>query len=145
MSKVSAAAAPAIANVVTARTSGAPASGHGRVEGVSGGNALSFDGAQFGYQNAPDNGLNDQRSLSDDGRRNPNLGRGRFRATNETFANILESNVGAQNAAGGASNSDGGRKLFAGLVSKAIATYELNAQVIQGTLPRLGTSLSMRL
>ena len=143
MSKVSATAAPAIANVVTARM-GAPVTGHGRVEGAGSGNALSFGAAQFGFQKAPDNSLNDQGSFSDDSRRNPNLGRGRFTAPNEIFANISERS-GTTSSTTASASEDGRPKLFAGLVSRAIATYETNAQVIHGTLPRLGTSLSIRL
>lgn len=143
MSKISPTAAPAIANVATARMSGAPVSGMGRVEELSGSGALSFDAAQFGFQNAPDNSnLDDGRTLSDDRRRNPNLGRGRFSAPNETFARILE---GQFDSARGAKSQDGHGKVFAGMVNKAISTYELNAQVIAGTLPRLGMALSMRL
>jgi len=142
MSKVSPTAAPAIANVATARMSGAPVSGMGRVEELSSSGALSFDAAQFGFQNAPNNNLDDGRTLNEDRRRNPNMGRGRFSAPNETFARILEGQL--DTVRGG--RADNGRgKVFAGLVSKAISTYELNAQVISGTLPRRGMALSMRL
>ncbi|PIW27063.1 MAG: hypothetical protein COW30_11870 [Rhodospirillales bacterium CG15_BIG_FIL_POST_REV_8_21_14_020_66_15] len=142
MAKITPTAAPAIANVSTARMTGtSPVSGHGRVEELSGSNALSFEAAQFGFQNAPDNQLDDRRTLSDDRRRNPNLGRGRFTAPNETFAQIIQSEISAPKTSG----DEGRPRNFAGLVSKAIATYELNAQVIHGTLPRKGTTLSMRL
>lgn len=142
MAKISPTAAPAISSVSTARMSGAAAvSGRGRIEEMSGSNALSFDAAQFGFQNAPDNGFQDQRTLSDDRRRNPNLGRGRFTAPNETFAQIIQADVTAPTAYG----EEGRPKNFGGMVSKAIARYELNAQVIHGTLPRVGMTLSMRL
>ncbi|MDT8287833.1 MAG: hypothetical protein RQ748_12045 [Elusimicrobiales bacterium] len=142
MAKISPTAAPAIANVSTARMTGtSQVAGHGRVEELSGSNALSFEAAQFGFQKAPDNQYDDRRTLADDRRRNPNLGRGRFTAPNETFAQIIQSEINAPKGYG----EDGRAKNFAGLVSKAIATYELNAQVIHGTLPRKGTTLSMRL
>jgi hypothetical protein len=142
MAKVLPTAAPAISSVSTARMTGAPSvAGHGRVEELSGSNAPSFEAAQFGFQNAPDNKYDDRRPLSDDRRRNPNLGRGRFTAPNETFAKIIQSELNAPTAYG----EEGRPKNFGGLVSKAIARYELNAQVIHGTLPRTGTTLSMRL
>ncbi|MAY66806.1 MAG: hypothetical protein CMM77_06735 [Rhodospirillaceae bacterium] len=122
-------------------TGAAGVSGHGRVEELSGSNAMSFEAAQFGFQNAPEDKYDDRRALSDDRRRNPNLGRGRFSAPNETFANIIQSELAAPRTYG----EEGRPKNFGGLVSKAIATYELNAQVIHGTLPRNGMTLSMRL
>ena len=128
--------------VSTARMTGTSnVAGHGRIEELSGGNAPSFEAAQFGFQNAPDDKYDDRRSLSDDRRRNPNLGRGRFTAPNETFAQIVQSEINAPTTYG----EEGRPKNFAGVLSKAIATYELNAQVIHGTLPRKGTTLSMRL
>ena len=81
------------------------------------------------------------RSLDDERRRNPNLGRGRFSAPNETFTQIIQSELTAPKTYG----DEGRAKNFAGVLSRAIATYELNAQVINGTLPRNGTTLSMRL
>ena len=135
MAKISPTAAPAISSVSTARMTGvAGVSGHGRIEEISGGNAMSFEAAQFGFQNAPDDKY-------DDRRRNPNLGRGRFTAPNDTFAKIIQSELTAPKVYG----EEGRPRNFGGLVSKAIATYELNAQVIHGTLPRKGTTLSMRL
>jgi len=90
MAKISPTAAPAISSVSTARMTGvAGVSGHGRIEEISGGNAMSFEAAQFGFQNAPDDKYDDRRALSDDRRRNPNLGRGRFTAPNDTFAKII--------------------------------------------------------
>ncbi len=142
MAKISPTAAPAISSVSTARMTGvAGVSGHGRIEEISGGNAMSFEAAQFGFQNAPDDKYDDRRALSDDRRRNPNLGRGRFTAPNDTFAKIIQSELTAPKVYG----EEGRPRNFGGLVSKAIATYELNAQVIHGTLPRKGTTLSMRL
>ena len=122
-------------------TGSSPVSGHGRIEELSGANGLSFEAAQFGFQNAPDEKYDDRRTLADDRRRNPNLGRGRFTAPNEDFAKIIQSEINAPTTYG----EDGRAKNFRGLISKAIATYELNAQVIHGTLPRKGTTLSMRL
>ncbi|MEQ9361759.1 MAG: hypothetical protein RLO05_08635 [Rhodospirillales bacterium] len=142
MSKISPTAAPAISSVSTARMTGAPAvSSHGRIEELSAGNGMSFEAAQFGFQNAPEDKYDDRRALSDDRRRNPNLGRGRFTAPNDTFAKIIQSEMASPKVYG----EEGRPKNFAGLVSKAIAIYELNAQVINGTLPRKGTALSMRL
>jgi hypothetical protein len=142
MAKISPTAAPAISSVSTARMTGASAvASHGRVEELSGANGMSFEAAQFGFQNAPENQYDDRRALSDDRRRNPNLSRGRFTAPNETFASIIQSEIRAPKTYGDETRP----KNFAGLVSKAIATYELNAQVISGTLPRKGLALSMRL
>ncbi len=143
MAKIAQATAPAIANVATARMTGTAVAGSGRVEELSAGNALSFEAAQFGFEGTPDNDLDQGQTLPEERRRRPNLGRGRFAAPNETFAAIVESEIAATGAGG--RDEDGRAKMFAGLVGKAIATYELNAQVIHGTLPRLGASLSMRL
>ena len=143
MAKIAPTVAPAIASVSTARMTGTQVAGSGRVEEISASNALSFEAAQFGFEGAPGNNLDQRQTLSDDRRGNPNLGRGRFSAPNETFAAIVESELTIDGGRG--HGEDGRPKNFAGVVSKAIAQYELNAQVIHGTLPRLGTSLSMRL
>ena len=42
---------------------------HGRIEEASGAGGLSFEAAQFGFQNAPDNKFDDRRSLDDERRR----------------------------------------------------------------------------
>ena len=142
MAKIAPSSAPAIASVSTARMTGtSQVASHGRIEEASGAGGLSFEAAQFGFQNAPDNKFDDRRSLDDERRRNPNLGRGRFSAPNETFTQIIQSELTAPKTYG----DEGRAKNFAGVLSRAIATYELNAQVINGTLPRNGTTLSMRL
>lgn len=149
MSRVAPATAPAIANVATARMSGAPVVGSaGRVEELSGGSALAFDAPSLGFQSSPDNdlgrhpGLGHEQGFGRGGGSQP--GKKLFSTPTETFASIVESEISV--AGDGSGGREGPRaKAFAGLVAKAIATYELNAQVIHGTLPRRGTSLSMTL
>ena len=147
MAKIAPTAAPAIANVATARMSGAPVvGGSGRVEELSGSSALAFDTPSLGFQSSPDNDLGRQpthggdRGFGRGGGSRP--GRSLFSTPTETFASIVQSEISVRD--GDRQDGRPGRA-FAGIVSKAIATYELNAQVIHGTLPRRGTSLSIRL
>lgn len=124
--------------------SGVKVASAGRVEELNTSNALSFEAAQFGFEGRSGNELDQRQTMPDsDRRRNPNLGRGRFNAPNDTFAKIVENQIRVEAVRG--HGAHGGSRQFAGLVTKVISTYELNAQVIHGTLPRLGTSLSIRL
>ncbi len=73
--------------------------------------------------------------------REPRLGT--FQATSQAFAAFLEFETGPDR--GGDTRISGGASRFAGLVAKAINTYETNARVISGGITPKGSSLSLSL
>lgn len=73
----------------------------------------------------------------------PKGGVGSFEATSQAFAAFLEFEAGPENA--GDTRVSGGGSRFAGLLAKAINTYETNARVISGAITPKGTALSLSL
>lgn len=65
---------------------------------------------------------------------------GRFNTPSQTFVILFQLNDVSGNAGGGPGDQIKG---FAGLVAKAISTYEANARVLSGTENARGSSLSM--
>ena len=68
---------------------------------------------------------------------------GTFQATSQAFAAFLEFEAGSDQ--GGDARVNGGSSRFAGLIAKAINTYETNALVISGAITPNGRSLSLSL
>lgn len=138
---------PAIANVASARLTGArpvPQAGAGPVDQTAPNTDISFDAA-FEFSTATEE-FEFGQEFSDGGQQqqSPDLGRGTFIAPSETFAQIVENEIAVDGGTGRADEGPRARS-FAGLVNQAINTYETNAQVITGTLPRTGVSLSISL
>ncbi len=77
------------------------------------------------------------------GNRQPAGRTGGFKAPSETFVSIVEGRDTFSAQSGPASVS--GNRNFAGLVNRAIRTYEETAKVIAGNNPVLGASLSLTL
>ena len=77
------------------------------------------------------------------GRHVPQNGSGSFDATSQAFAAFIEFEAGPEN--GGDNRINGGGSRFAGLLAKAINTYETNARVISGSLTPKGSALSLSL
>jgi len=68
---------------------------------------------------------------------------GLVRATSQAFTAFLEFDAGIEG--GVTSGSRGGLTSFAGVLARAISTYETNARVISGSLVPRGTTLSINL
>lgn len=100
-----------------------------------------LDAAPFGFENSQPE-LNNR----EDGRRQGQDRRqhlGVLNAPSQAFAELLEYEAPTTASAGaGASNRE---RAFAGLVSKAIATYETTAKIIHGDSLVLGTEVSVTL
>lgn len=137
-------AATAVASVGSARFA-APPSGVSNifqptVEGASGGAGLSAGTAQFTYR--------DERggtgfSFQQEDRSTPQRW-SLLVAPSQTFAAIMEARNVANDDLGGARG--GGMGHFAGLIGRAVVTYETNARIIHGTGESpLGANVSMRL
>lgn len=70
-------------------------------------------------------------------------GQGLVRATSQAFAAFLEFDSGNDSAA--EAGSRGGLTSFAGVLARAISTYETNARVISGSMVARGSTLSVNL
>lgn len=132
---------PASANVANSRL-GPPTRVHSSssssVEELPSGAGVTFDGGTFGYYGEPSSfdrggGGDRQQSFS----RHP----GRFNASTQAFASLLESGGGAE--VGGPGGGDSGSVRVSGLLSKAIKIYETNAKIVSGEINILGTSVSL--
>jgi len=100
-----------------------------------------LDTALFGFENSQP-----ELSNRDDGQRQAHDRRqhlGILNAPSQAFAELLEYDAPTTAAAGGGSSNR--ERSFAGLVSKAIATYETTAKVIHGDGPVIGTEVSVTL
>ena len=111
---------------------------YSQVEGLNAGTGVSFDAAPSGFH---DERPNFEEREGGGNRRRPEGDFTRlFRADSQVFATILES----QSEPAPQSRSEG-RRRAAVPPARAIHTYENNFQVITGTMPVRGTSLSISL
>ncbi len=100
--------------------------------------ATQLDTAPFAFHNRSPDPANDDRQQPKHKREHFGI----LNASSESFASILQS--GSEEA----ELDDYGypvHKIYAGAVSKAIKTYELNHKVISGTNPIRGTEVSLTL
>ena len=100
--------------------------------------AAQLDTAPFAFQNRTPEPANDDRHQPQHRREHFGV----LNASSESFASILQS--GSEEA----ELDDYGypvQRIYAGTVSKAIKTYELNHKVISGTNPLRGTEISLTL
>ena len=92
--------------------------------------AFLFQGYESGRQAAPEHHPGES-------------GMGLVRATSQAFAAFLEFDGGAET--GNEVGSRGGQTSFAGVLARAISTYETNARVISGSAVQRGATLSFNL
>ena len=121
--------------VVNSRVASTSTSSVGEADFAS---AAQLDTEPFGFFDHTPNAANDDEQQPKHKRQHFGL----LNSSSEAFASILES--GIENAEldnyGNPVN-----RVFAGTVSKAIKTYELNSKIISGTNPVRGTEISLTL
>lgn len=103
--------------------------------GTSLGDAFLFNAACNAYQNGGRH--------SGEGEQTGERGEGLVCATSQAFSAFLEFDSGSESAAG--TGWRGGSTSFAGVLARAINTYETNARIISGSMVPRGTTLSLNL
>ena len=111
------------------------------VEQVAAGSGVMLGGAEFSYEEPRRNlgfaydPRREQRSFPQSW--------ALVQTPSETFARILENITGGVDGASDAVR--GSAKRFQGVISRAIATYEMNAKIIHGEMDLVGGAVSIRL
>ncbi len=161
MSQIAKTVAPAIASVSSARLTGVRgiASSDMPVDAASANGGVSLQTGAFGFETPDDLDLYERGFL--EGRRTavggndeqetrrraskPGLGKTIVNAPSETFAVLVEADRNQIKTVTQVQAGQDGRTTPSGSLNRIIATYEIIAQVIHGTLPVNGVRLSLTL